>query len=322
VAAAALAELRQRAGDPEPLDDDDGPGDPRGDDEPPGPWEAADLGPLPVSRPVGKELAAQLAFVGEDNLQNAEAVKNLLSIAKRDFVAFGSRTRLEDVLPGVKVRVLGPPTLAQTEAIRRQRARDPDEFWHVMALAGEAATRRGGPGLFPGVADVGPSALPLETRWFLTRLDSIRAEELLQIVRALDDVLNNTSVILLFQLPGPRGKKLLFPGDAQLENWSYALAKAEVRRLLAGVDVLKVGHHGSLNATPKTLWRILTQADTAAPSAAFQTLLSTQAGVHGGKTGKPTEVPRGPLVQDLRHRSRLATTLDRTDFGQAQTVTF
>jgi len=309
VAAAALAELRQRAGDPEPLDDDDGPGEPRGDDDPANPWDAADLGPLPVSRPVGKELAAQLAFVGEDNLQNAEALKNLLSIPKRDFVAFGSRTRLEDVLPGVKVRVLGPPTLAQTEAIRRQRARDPDEFWHVMALAGEAATRRGGPGLFPGVRDVPATALPLETRWFLSRLDSIRAEELLQIVRALDEVLNNTSVILLFQLPGPRGKKLLFPGDAQLENWSYALGKAEVRKLLAGVDVLKVGHHGSLNATPKTLWNLLEKRGGPRKPGRLKTFMSTRKGKHGS-TKRGTEVPRRPLVEALERDSTLVTTTD------------
>ena len=68
--------------------------------------------------------------------------------------------------------------------------------------------------------------------------------------------MNNTSLILLFEV---NGKKLLFPGDAQLENWSYALTEAQdtkkVRAMLADVDFYKVGHHGSLNATPrKLLW--------------------------------------------------------------------
>ena len=224
--------------------------------------------------------------------------------------------------PRVKVHVLGPPNLTQSRAIETQVSEDPEEFWHLQAAAARRVTS-GARAIFPRARKVSGSILPLETRWFLPRVESIRGEQLLEIVRILDKQMNNTSVILLFEVGG---KKLLFPGDAQLENWMFALKDAKnakaTRKLLAGVDLYKVGHHGSLNATPKTLWRILTQADTAAPSAAFQTLLSTQAGVHGGKTGKPTEVPRGPLVQDLRHRSRLATTLDRTDFGQAQTVTF
>ena len=51
------------------------------------------------------------------------------------------------------------------------------------------------------------------------------------------------------------GEKLLFPGDAQIENWQYALSKPEVRALLKETTVYKVGHHGSRNATPKTLWK-------------------------------------------------------------------
>ena len=67
-------------------------------------------------------------------------------------------------------------------------------------------------------------------------------------VRAMDDALNNTSVILLFEF-GTR--KLLFPGDAQIENWSYALSRKADLAMLADTDVYKVGHHGSHNATLK-----------------------------------------------------------------------
>jgi hypothetical protein len=52
----------------------------------------------------------------------------------------------------------------------------------------------------------------------------------------------------------------------------------------------------------------------------FVTLMSSRSNVHGGKHGRPTEVPRGPLVTALRERSRLVTTLDRDDFGVAQQV--
>src|SRR6185295_9967935 len=94
------------------------------------------------------------------------------------------------------------------------------------------------------------SSTPPSTRWFIERMKSIRGTQLLGIMRALDKVMNNTSLILLFEVGG---KKLLFPGDAQIENWSYALSKPAVRKALAGVNLYKVGHHGSLNATPKSL---------------------------------------------------------------------
>ncbi len=52
-------------------------------------------------------------------------------------------------------------------------------------------------------------------------------EQLLGLVRSMDDALNNTSVILLFEAGG---KKLLFPGDAQWENWELALTQERRRR--------------------------------------------------------------------------------------------
>jgi len=80
-----------------------------------------------------------------------------------------------------------------------------------------------------------------------------RGEQLLQIVRSLDKEMNNTSVILLFQIGK---KKLLFPGDAQIENWQFALQQKKYRSLLSSVNLYKVGHHGSRNATPKSLWKL------------------------------------------------------------------
>ena len=63
----------------------------------------------------------------------------------------------------------------------------------------------------------------MQTRWFTKRLNTIRGDELLEIVRALDQAMNNTSLILLFEVGA---KKLLFSGDAQIENWLYALKAA------------------------------------------------------------------------------------------------
>lgn len=307
VAEAALRELEGRESAAAPDDDDEAPAPEEA--EVLGPWAARDLGPSPVGAPFGKRLAAELRLVGGVNLNNKDKLENLLSTPAQDFVSFGSRTRLARLLPGVKVHVLGPPTLAQSSAIRDMREEDRAEYWHVMAAAGRASARGGGQRLFPEGRTVSPDRLPLETRWFLKRVDAVRAGELLQIVRALDDVLNNTSVILLFELSGPGGKKLLFPGDAQLEDWSYALAREEVRELLAGVDVYKVGHHGSLNATPKTLWNGFEKLGPAGTAGRLKTFLSTRRNKHGHRENG-TEVPRGPLVDALQAQSELVSTLE------------
>lgn len=300
VAAAALRELRLRGGGPPASEGED---DDAGEAGPPEPWPEEDDGPAPIARPYAKGLAAQLAFVGEDNLSNAEAVRNLLSLPAQDFVCFGSRSRLERLLPGVAVHVLGPPTLRQTEAIRGQRSVDPDEFWHVMAAAGQRSARAASRALFPGAARIAPDALPLETRWFLKRLDAVRAEELLQIVRTLDEAMNNTSVILLLEA---LGKRLLLPGDAQIESWSYALSHETVRRLLAGVDVYKVGHHGSLNATPRTLWKLFAKRAPGGPGR-LRAFLSTRRGKHGS-AARGTEVPRRTLLRALEAETDLVAT--------------
>ena len=98
--------------------------------------------------------------------------------------------------------------------------------------------------------------LPGRDRWLVYRARNMQAEQLLQIVTELDDAMNNTSVILVFDMGG---KRLLFPGDAQIENWQYALQNPANRQLLASVNLYKVGHHGSRNATPKSLWKLFEQ---------------------------------------------------------------
>ncbi len=147
--------------------------------------------------------------------------------------------------------MLGPPDLTQTERIRKQRAEDRDQFWHFVE--GRVPAARAGARQAPAR---GGQPVPAEARWFRGSFARVPGQQLLEIVRALDDQMNNTSLILLFEVGG---KKLLFPGDAQIENWSYALRGApdatKIAKLLADVDFYKVGHHGSLNATPrKLLW--------------------------------------------------------------------
>src|SRR5581483_10132126 len=74
----------------------------------------------------------QLSFLGENNLPNIKAVLNLQKMGKKtEYVFANYPTTLGDLLPGVQVSILGPPTLEQSKGIKRQRARDEEQFWHL-----------------------------------------------------------------------------------------------------------------------------------------------------------------------------------------------
>lgn len=263
------------------------------------------------------KLSGQLAFLGEDNLKNLSAVKNLLEMGKAGRALFvryqDDPLDLDNVLPGVTVRVLGPPDLTQSDKITSMRSKDAAQFWMLQAAAGRPAPHKEGQSAndyrFQSAAAFGnavPVALhraPPHARWFIRRMNYIRGTHLLELVRILDGVLNNTSVILLFEVGG---RKLLFPGDAQIENWNYALSKPEVVELLTDVDVYKVGHHGSRNANPISIWEGFKKKKSNKPRGGpLQTFMSTMAGKHPGhsKTDPHTEVPRESLVEELKKES-------------------
>jgi ribonuclease BN (tRNA processing enzyme) len=254
---------------------------------------------------LGATTLRELTFLGEDNLSNLSAVENLMSMGKKNFyLNFGSKSGLERVLPGVKTRVLGPPTLKQSSEIKIQRSKDEDEFWQFQALANQFVLKPQAR-IFRRAKTYTALAAPPFTRWFIKKMRSIRGEQLLGIVRALDKVMNNTSLILLFEV---NGKKLLFPGDAQIENWSYALSKPKIKRLLSTVNVYKVGHHGSRNATPKTLWNgFKNRSKKKTDKKRLKSFMSTMPGKHGNSRSK-TEVPRQTLVDALEGESELFTT--------------
>lgn len=255
------------------------------------------------------EAARQLAFIGEDNIANPGAVRNLMHMGPNEYVYAGKRTKLASFLPGVKVTVLGPPTVKQHASIRKQRSSDPDEFWRLQAKTlgiGLPKASASAGEVFSRFAQVTGGQSPPWARWIIKSLRSARGDELLQLVRSLDSAMNNTSVILLFEF----GKhRFLFPGDAQIENWEYALGQAKYRELLKGVTVYKVGHHGSLNATPRSLWNgwYPKGAKPLAEKQRMASFMSTKAGKHGS-AAKGTEVPRTTLVNALEGWTRLHST--------------
>ena len=262
----------------------------------------------PAALAVGEGLRETLRFLGETNLKNLPAVKNLMTMSsprKRHYVHFGSRSGLESVLPGVRVDVLGPPTVEQSKDVLKERRTDQKEFWMLAAAATRMSTSASRP-LFPGEKLVTGAAAPRPARWFIRRVRAIHAQQLLELVRIVDDAINNTSVILLFTIGRTR---LLFPGDAQIENWQYALKLSarskEILKKLATVDLYKVGHHGSRNATPKTLWRAFKNRRKG-----LRALMSTKSGKFPGRPGSGTEVPRETLKRALKAETQLTNTQD------------
>lgn len=273
--------------------------------------------------PLDSGKKRQLFFMGENNIRNKSAVESLRKMGEREnasshFVFFGDSIGLSKILPGVKVRFLGPPTLEQHHEIIKQRSRDDDEFWmfHSIArnfwgvqamtanLVDELNSRDSETDdrLFPK-AKVYQNFAPSHTRWFIQQVRNLRADQLLGIVRILDKAMNNTSVIMHFEIGD---KKLLFPGDAQIENWEYALGKPEIRKLLRDTTLYKVGHHGSRNATPKSLWKEFRKKNKDENSERLKTVNSTMAGKHGHT--KETAVPRETLVTELTNLSDYHTT--------------
>lgn len=256
---------------------------------------------------AGMGALARLHFLGETNIKNRPAVQRLQRMGNaHEWLSHGMKTALSgQVLPGVKVHVLGPPTIEEHADVKAY-AKESEQYWSMRAAGMHVSGRKTVEKLFPDEPSIQLEVLPKSARWFVRGVRTAQAHELMELVRVIDATLNNTSLILLFEVGG---KLLLFPGDAQAENWDYALNRARnrnaVRKLLRKTDLYKVGHHGSLNATPRELWELFRKGR------GFRTLLSTRRGKHGHAASN-TEVPRRTLVDALEEHSELHSTLDCT----------
>ena len=243
----------------------------------------------------------------DQQVKNLEAIQFLDTLSETDrgrYLFAGSDPDTAGLIPGLSITVLGPPTVEQAPAVAGQREDDKDEFWMLRLSASLSSVA--GPAESTGAlsdVDLGPGPV----RWLVERLAGQRSHSAARLVRHLDDVLNNTSLILLLEV-GNLG--LLFPGDAQIENWQYTLdqltAQPALRAKLRDVDLYKVGHHGSRNATPRSLYALWQERPAAAP--ALTSLMSTRPGVHG--ESESTAVPRQTLVDALRTAGHLYSTDD------------
>lgn len=276
--------------------------------------EAGRLEAAARSTPFRRAVTRELRFVARVNRPDPSAEENLLAMGRGGrarYLHADAHSGLEGFLPGVAAHVLGPPTVEQAAAARGRagaaafrdlRARLHQHWGLEAARLGEEGAGAGGP--FPRAGRYDPRALPPELRWFRHRVLLSRGEQLLEIVRALDRMVNDTSLVLLLEVGGTR---LLLPGDAGAGAWAHALLGPEGEEnaaLLSGTDLYKVGHHGGQEATPPLLWERLSRGG---PRRALRTVLSTLEGFHGNRE-RQTEVPRRALLAALRSRSRLLST--------------
>lgn len=126
--------------------------------------------------------------------------------------------------------------------------------------------------------------------------------------QSADNAINNQSLVVLF---GYGGKTMLFCGDAQWGNWANFLfggpagaagagaLTPNAKGILGSLDFLKVGHHGSTNATPRDV--------VAALKLGCCAMCSTQPGAYGKPDApgrKGTEVPRTPLMAALKQQTQ------------------
>ena len=130
-----------------------------------------------------RAVKSEVSFLGETNLANSSAVRNLMTMARNSYVFCGARSGLERVLPGVKAHVLGPPTVAQTDTVKKQRSSDPDQFWQLQARAigADEVVAGAAPILFPRHVQSRHARFPIRARWLRYHARMTRGEQLLQI---------------------------------------------------------------------------------------------------------------------------------------------
>jgi hypothetical protein len=115
-------------------------------------------------------------------------------------------------------------------------------------------------------------------------------------------IVNNTSVVLLLEW---KGRRLVFPGDAEQESWDLIWKKAR-SKISKPIDFLKVSHHGSINGTPfdlknlnnplnSILESILPEENAASARAVVSTLEDT---IHA----ELNPVPHPDLMKQLAKR--------------------
>jgi hypothetical protein len=261
-----------------------------------------------MSLDLDPELAELASLYGIDNDGAMEALRETLpqrsGITPRYVHAGMTHKDLGISLKGAKIHVVGPE-------------RDIDHFYlgeavdeSLQGLMATGAAFRSSPAGAAG----DPTSVPANiSRADFQRLRSRMMSSAFAFAELASNVTNNTSVCLLIEW---KGKRLLFVGDAEWEeefeegksNGAWNVMWHERKsRLQDPIDFLKIGHHGSVNATP---WNDLEDGAVTEPSTILDAILPLPS--NGGKpTAKAVVstmrknykvIPRAPLLVELGKR--------------------
>jgi hypothetical protein len=152
---------------------------------------------------------------------------------------------------------------------------------------------------FPSVPRATPNEWGGLSRSDFERLRRQIREDGVAAARFIDRAQNNTSLCFLIEAAG---KRLLLPGDAELESWKIMKRKCAAD-LNSPVDFLKVSHHGSHNGTPTDMLNTLLPVRRKDQA---QALVSTKHKIYGTKNPVPDE----RLIKNLKKRCRRLVTTD------------
>ncbi len=202
--------------------------------------------PMPADQQKAVNSVLALASGNERALA---LLKSGLKGAKVGYLSAGSTFDSPGGIPGLSARVMGPP-----RDVNLLGKMDPPTDQHFLRADGN------------GGGTITETALePFDKSWRVEgntnpyyaaigerekNLLAVAATNAQILAFALDDNLNNTSIVTLLSYGG---QHLLFPGDAQYGNWKNWIEKPDAKELLAKVTFFKVAHHGSLNATPRSV---------------------------------------------------------------------
>ena len=196
-------------------------------------------------------------------------------------------------LPGVTIHVLGPPR--DPDLLEDLNPEADGETYRALALRVARAQEAAGAPILAGPFAEAWEVPETETGFQLESEEVQRMVDLAQGADAvfaaekLDGMINSTSLVVIIEIQKAR---LLFAGDAEWGTWKHILENDEACALLRGATFFKVGHHGSHNATSKTLVeKILPRGIPA--------MISTQEGPGNYRN----RIPLSELLQALQERN-------------------
>jgi hypothetical protein len=236
----------------------------------------------------------------KNNLSNKDRVEYLRKLGKKPvaYLARGHAAGAGSAFKNIRIGVLAPEP--DVSVYYSASARENALTAALAAASGMAdETQEGLSWAFPNAPRASANDMGGISRSDFEKLRRTIHEDGVAAARFIDRAQNNTSLCLLIEAAG---KRLLMPGDAELESWDV-MARKCAAEFAKPVDFLKISHHGSHNGTPLQLLDSLLPVKR---KTSAQVLVSTKRNVYGTKNPVPDKF----LLEELARRSRKVVTTD------------